>query len=40
MTSWSSRPPGANGRDALVVNASRKAADFALIRQRMPTGVR
>src|SRR5271163_99752 len=26
------RPPGANGRIALVVNAARKAADFAALR--------
>jgi aminomethyltransferase len=35
-----SRPPGAAGTLRLVVNASRKEVDFALIRQRMPSGVR
>jgi aminomethyltransferase len=34
------RPPGANGSLRLVVNASRKEVDFALIRQRMPSSVR
>ena len=34
------RPPGAAGALRLVVNASRKEVDFALIRQRMPSGVR
>ena len=34
------RPPGADGALRLVVNASRKEADFALIRQRLPSGVR
>lgn len=34
------RPPGAAGTLRLVVNAARKAVDFALIRQRLPTGVR
>jgi aminomethyltransferase len=35
-----SRPPGAAGALRLVVNASRKEVDFALIRQRMPSSVR
>jgi aminomethyltransferase len=34
------RPPGADGALRLVVNASRKEVDFALIRQRTPSGVR
>src|ERR1700733_6714884 len=34
------RPPGANGALRLVVNASRKEVDFALIRQQMPPAVR
>ncbi len=34
------RPPHADGVLRLVVNASRKEVDFALIRQRMPSGVR
>ena len=34
------RPPGADGALRLVVNASRKAVDFALIRERLPSGVR
>jgi aminomethyltransferase len=34
------RPPGADGSLRLVVNASRKAVDFAHIRQRMTSGVR
>ena len=34
------RPPGADGALRLVVNASRKAVDFALIRERLPAGVR
>ncbi len=34
------RPPGADGVLRLVVNAARKEVDFALIRQRMPSGVR
>ena len=34
------RPPGADGALRLVVNASRKEVDFALIRQRLPLGVR
>ena len=34
------RPPGADGALRLVVNASRKAVDFALIRDRLPPGVR
>jgi aminomethyltransferase len=34
------RPPGPAGELRLVVNASRKEVDFALIRQRMPSGVR
>ena len=33
------RPPGANGRIALVVNAARKAADFAALRAALPAGV-
>ena len=35
-----SRPVGAEGTLRLVVNASRKEVDFALIRQRLPLGVR
>jgi aminomethyltransferase len=34
------RPPGADGALRLVVNASRKAVDFDLIRRRLPAGVR
>jgi aminomethyltransferase len=34
------RAPGAEGALRLVVNASRKDADFALIRQRLPSRVR
>jgi aminomethyltransferase len=34
------RPPGAEGALRLVVNASRKDVDFALIRQGLPLGVR
>ena len=34
------RPPGANGALRLVVNASRKQVDFALVRQQMPSAVR
>lgn len=34
------RPPGAESALRLVVNASRKAVDFALIRDRLPPGVR
>jgi aminomethyltransferase len=34
------RPPGAAGALRLVVNASRKEVDFALIRERIPPGVR
>jgi aminomethyltransferase len=34
------RPPGADGALRLVVNASRKAVDFALIRRRMPSRAR
>ena len=34
------RPAGAEGALRLVVNASRKEVDFALIRQRLPFGVR
>jgi aminomethyltransferase len=34
------RPPGADGALRLVVNASRKAVDIALIRDRLPPGVR
>src|SRR5271163_405942 len=33
------RPPGANGRIALVVNAERKAADFATLRASLPAEV-
>jgi aminomethyltransferase len=34
------RPPGADGALRLVVNAARKAVDYALIRQRLPSGLR
>lgn len=34
------RPPEADGVLRLVVNASRKAVDFALVRERLPVGVR
>jgi aminomethyltransferase len=34
------RPPGADGALRLVVNASRKEVDLALIRERLPSGVR
>jgi aminomethyltransferase len=34
------RPPGADGQLRVVVNASRKAVDFELIRQRLPEGMR
>jgi aminomethyltransferase len=34
------RPPGGAGELRLVVNASRKAVDFAFIRERLPKGVR
>ena len=34
------RPPGADGRLRLVVNASRKEVDFALMRAASPAGVR
>ena len=34
------RPPGADGVLRLVVNASRKGSDFALMRDRLPAGVR
>jgi aminomethyltransferase len=34
------RPPGAAGALRLVVNAARKAVDFALMRQRTPPGIR
>jgi aminomethyltransferase len=34
------RPPGADGALRLVVNAARKDVDFALIRERLPSGVR
>ena len=34
------RPPGADGALRLVVNAARKAVDFALIRRRMPSRIR
>jgi aminomethyltransferase len=35
-----SRPPGADGRLALVVNAARKAIDYALLRQKLPRAVK
>src|SRR5271155_2333774 len=35
-----SRPPGAEGALRLVVNASRKEVDFALMREQMPSAVR
>src|ERR1700744_3399686 len=34
------RPPGAAGTLRLVVNAARKDVDFALLRERAPSGVR
>ena len=34
------RPPRANGSLRLIVNAARKAVDFALIREQLPLGVR
>ena len=34
------RPPGADGALRLVVNAARKAIDFALLAERLPAGVR
>ena len=34
------RPPGADGALRLVVNASRKAVDTALIRRRLPASIR
>ncbi|HKN31205.1 MAG TPA: glycine cleavage system aminomethyltransferase GcvT [Roseiarcus sp.] len=34
------RPPGADGALRLVVNAARKAVDFAMLRERLPAGVR
>jgi aminomethyltransferase len=34
------RPPGADGALRLVVNASRKAIDTALIRRRLPSSIR
>jgi aminomethyltransferase len=34
------RPPGADGALRLVVNASRKEVDFALMRERLPASVR
>jgi aminomethyltransferase len=34
------RPPGADGALRLVVNASRKAADYAFIRSRLPVTIR
>ena len=34
------RPPGADGALRLVVNASRKAVDYALIRRRLPSSLR
>jgi aminomethyltransferase len=33
------RPPGADGALRLVVNAARKAVDFDLMRERLPSGV-
>jgi aminomethyltransferase len=35
-----SRPLGADGRIALVVNAARKSVDFALLRARLPRSVK
>jgi aminomethyltransferase len=35
-----SRPPGADGRLNLVVNAARKAVDFALLESNLPLSVR
>jgi aminomethyltransferase len=35
-----SRPPGADGRLNLVVNAARKAVDFALLESNLPPSVR
>jgi aminomethyltransferase len=35
-----SRPPGADGRLNLIVNASRKAVDFALLESNLPSSVR
>ena len=34
------RPPDADGVLRLVVNAARKAVDFALVRERLPAGLR
>ena len=34
------RPPGADGALRLVLNASRKDVDLALIRARLPPGLR
>jgi aminomethyltransferase len=34
------RPPGADGALRLVVNASRKAVDYAVIRSRLPSEIR
>jgi aminomethyltransferase len=34
------RPPGADGMLRIVVNAARKAVDFALLSERLPKGVR
>jgi aminomethyltransferase len=34
------RPPGADGALRLIVNASRKEIDFALIRRRLPSNIR
>jgi aminomethyltransferase len=34
------RPPGADGALRLVVNAARKAVDFALVRRRAPSRIR
>ena len=39
-TSWSRARPARTGRCRLVVNAARKAVDFALIRARLPADVR
>ena len=33
------RPPGADGALRLVVNASRKAVDYALVAERLPAGL-
>ena len=39
-TSWLRAPPPRTGRSRLVVNASRKSVDFAVLRQHLPAGVR